>query len=165
MTEASTRIDIPITSAPPVSNSTSNSNTSSALLRKYPMIEADQKRRRYRRIIFICVSLVLIALGATFALFAALGLLSNENGFLSSKSRLPGGMAHPDSEIGKDTKSVNINLEKSTDNWDWSSSLIVISIDGFHPSYLMNTNAQHLRRFGINVHRIMNFNFFIFIFR
>ena len=148
MTEDGSQCTISVTKSPVGNGSNGRETTTKAAMPKYPMTAAERKRKKYRRVLFVCVLVVVVALGATFALFGALGLLSNENGFLSSKSRLPDGMS---GENGSQSTNGGASGNTGDEDWDWSRSLIVVSIDGFHPSYLIKTNANHLRRFGKNI--------------
>lgn len=106
--------------------------------KSFPRGLRDQNRRKWLRRIFLFFIIVFAVLGVTFALFAALGLLHNENGFLSSKSVLR----------NKSPSSLDNISGENVKAWDWKECVVLLSIDGFHPSYLSNPNARNLRKFG-----------------
>jgi cytoskeletal protein RodZ len=112
-----------------------------------------QKRRRLLKWLIIGLVIVIVVLGVTFGIFAALGLLHNENGFLSSKSVLKSHL----SASSASPSSLSMRQTEEESAWEWSKTVILLSIDGFHPSYLFKPNAKNLRNFGNFLHRLIAF--------
>ena len=111
-----------------------------------------RRRRKYLKVALVIVLMIVVSLVLTLIILGCLGRFEGSKTlhFLTSptENSVPGTASSYTSDSSMHAVITQEELGLAVDGWDWDRTLIVISIDGFRPSYLRNENAKNLVAFG-----------------